>query len=193
MPGSQMCQKPGKGKKPSNSQMKEMGDLQNELNRQMQQLKEGQKPGQRNPLQAQQFARMAAKQAAIRQALQEMGQQMQGTQEQGDLAKELRQIAEEMEKTEEDLVNKVFNEEMLMRQQEILTRMLEAEDAIRQREMDPQRKSQTASEPERALPPSLEEYLKKRQAEIDLFKTVPANLKPYYRDLVEDYLKGLDF
>jgi len=192
MSGNQMCQKPGGGK-PSNAQMKEMGDLQQQLNSQLQQLKEGQKPGQRNPLGAQQFAQMAAKQAAIRRALQELGEQMNGTQEQGDLAKELKEIADQMEKTEEDLVNKVFDSEMLMRQQEIMTRMLEAEEALRQRELDPKRKGVTASDVSRELPPSLQEYLKKRQAEIDLFKTVPADLKPYYRDLVEEYLNGLEF
>jgi len=192
MSGDQMCQKPGGGK-PSNAQMKEMGDLQQQLNNQLQQLKEGQKPGQRNPLGSQQFAQMAAKQAAIRRALDELGKQMNGTQEQGDMAKELKEIADQMEKTEEDLVNKVFDSEMLMRQQEIMTRMLEAEEALRQRELDPKRKGETASDVSRELPPSLQEYLKKRQAEIDLFKTVPADLKPYYRDLVEEYLKGLEF
>ncbi len=192
MPGSQMCQKPGKGK-PSDAQMKDMGKLQDQLNKQMQQLKEGQQPGQRNPLNAQQYAQMAAKQAAIRKALEEMGNQMNGTQDQGDLARELKEISDQMEKSEEDLVNKVFDSELLMRQQEIMTRLLEAEDALRQREIDPQRKSETADELPRELPPSLQEYLKKRQDEIDLFKTVPADLKPYYRELVEEYLKGLDF
>jgi hypothetical protein len=192
MSGNQMCQKPGGGK-PSNAQMKEMGNLQDQLNKSLQGLKEGQKPGQRNPLSSQQFAQMAAKQAAIRRALEQMGQQMNGTQEQGDMAKELKEIADQMEKTEEDLVNKVFNSEMLMRQQEIMTRLLEAEEALRQREIDPKRKSETANEISRDLPPSLQEYLKKRQAEIDLFKTVPADLKPYYKDLVEQYLNGLEF
>lgn len=192
MAGNQMCQKPGGGK-PSNAQMKEMGNLQQQLNQGLQQLKDGQKPGQRNPLNSQQFAQMAARQAAIRQALQQMSQQMNGTREDGDMAKELKEIADQMEKTEEDLVNKVFDNEMLMRQQEIMTRLLEAEEAMRQREMDPKRKSETADEISRELPPSLQEYLKKRQAEIDLFKTVPADLKPYYRELVEQYLNGLEF
>ena len=79
-----------------------------------------------------------------------------------------------------------------MRQQEILTRLLEAEDALREREIDPQRKSNTAQEISRELPPALEEYLKKRQAEVDLWKTVPADLKPYYRNLVKEYLEGLE-
>jgi chromosome segregation ATPase len=192
-PGSQMCQKPGQGQPSPSDQMKNMGNLQQQLNSQLQQLKDGQKPGQRNPMGAKQFAQMAAKQSAIRKALEELGQEMNGTTgEQGELAKELKEIADQMEGTEEDLVNKIFNNEMLMRQQEILTRLLEAEDALREREIDPQRKSNTAQEISRDLPPALEEYLKKRQAEVDLWKTVPADLKPYYRDLVKEYLEGLE-
>ena len=192
MQGSQMCQKPGGNPKPGQGQqMKDLGNMQQQLNNQLQQLRDGQKPGQRNPLSAKQFAQMAARQAAIRQAMQQLSEQMHGTSEQGDIARQLKEIAEQMEGTEEDLVNKVFNNEMLMRQQEILTRLLEAEDAMRQREIDPQRKSNTADEISREFPPELAEYLKKRQAEIDLWKTVPADLKPYYRKLVEEYLEAL--
>ncbi len=195
MPGSQMCQKPGGGK-PGQQQSPQLGNLQEQLNQQLQQLKEGQQPGQRNPLGAKQFAQMAARQAAIRQALEQMAQQMQGTGEpgeQGDMARELREIAEEMERTEEELVNKVFENGTLMRQQQILTRLLEAEEAMRERELDTKRESRTAESVSPALPPSLEEYLKKRQSELDLFKTVPADLKPYYRELVESYLNRLSF
>lgn len=194
MAGQQMCQKPG-GSKPSKSgqQLPNMGDLQQQLNNQLQQLKDGQKPGQRNPLSSQQFAQMAAKQSAIRQALEKMAGEMTGEQENGELAKELKEIADQMEGTEEDLVNKIFDNETMERQQEILTRLLEAKEAEEQREIDPERKSNTAQEVARELPPSLEDYLRKRQAEIDLYKTVPANLKPYYKNLVEDYIKGISF
>ena len=41
------------------------------------------------------------------------------------------------------------------------------------------------------MPPSLEEYIKQREAEIELFKTVNPALKPYYKSLVEEYYKSL--
>jgi hypothetical protein len=192
MPGNQMCQKPGSGK-PGAQGKPQMGKMQEQLNKQLQQLKDGQQPGQRNPLGAKQFAQMAARQAAIRQALDQLAQQMQGGGEDGELAREMKEIADQMEKTEEDLVNKVFENGTLMRQQQILTRLLEAEEAMREREISPKRESNTAEEISPAIPPSLEEYLKKRQSEIDLFKTVPADLKPYYRQLVEEYLNNLVF
>ena len=96
-----------------------------------------------------------------------------------------------MDRVEIDLVNKQLKNETLERQQEILTRLLEHEKAERERGYDNQRKSETAQETERKLPPSLEEYLKKREAEIDVYKTVSPSLKPYYRNLVESYFKSL--
>ncbi|MEO1437588.1 MAG: hypothetical protein AAFV80_18765, partial [Bacteroidota bacterium] len=59
------------------------------------------------------------------------------------------------------------------------------------REYDQKRKSETAQQIERQRPPSLEEYIKKREAEIEQYKTVSPNLKPFYKNLVEDYFKSL--
>ena len=80
---------------------------------------------------------------------------------------------------------------MKKRQQEILTRLLEAEEAERQRETDNKRESNTGKEMVKKLPPEIEEYLKKKQAELELYKTVPPDLKPFYRELVEEYYKSL--
>ena len=54
---------------------------------------------------------------------------------------ELKRIADNMEKTETDLVNKRISQETLNRQEEILTRLLEAEKAEREREQDEKRQS----------------------------------------------------
>ncbi len=72
-----------------------------------------------------------------------------------------------------------------------MTRLLEHEKAERERGLDEQRKAETATQKERKMPPSLEEYIKKRQAEIEQYKTVSPALKPYYKQLVEDYFKTL--
>jgi hypothetical protein len=98
-----------------------------------------------------------------------------------------------MNKTETELVNKQLTNDMLKRQKEIQTRLLEAETAMRERETDKERKSETAKEVSRKIPPSLEEYLKKREAELQLYKTVPPALKPYYKNLVETYFKNISF
>lgn len=186
MSGSQMCNNPnpnGKGgKKPSDK----ISQGQQDLNGQMKRMKEGLQKGMGGS--SKEFAQMAAKQAALRKALREKQQDLQ---KKGQGSKELQDIMDQMDKVEIDLVNKKLNNETTKRQEEILTRLLEHEKAERERGLDEQRKAETASQKERKMPPSLEEYIKKREAEIEQYKTVSPALKPYYKQLVEDYFKTL--
>jgi chromosome segregation ATPase len=196
MPGSQMCQKPG-GSNPSDSQLPSMSEMQKQLNEQMQKMKgemqNGQQKGNSQGM-SKELAEMAQKQAAIREALQKMAEQLGGgNTEDGKLAKQLQQLADKMDQTEEDIVNKQFSEETLKRQQDILTRLLEAEESDRQRKLDTERKSNTAQEVSKKLPPEIEEYLKQRNAQLDLYKTVPPDLKPFYKNLVEDYFRSISY
>ncbi|TNE59389.1 MAG: DUF4175 domain-containing protein [Bacteroidetes bacterium] len=189
-PGSGSCSKPGgsgsgkSGKVPMDKITKGQGDL----NEQMKQLKERLQKSKGQGGMSKEFAQMAAQQAALRNALRELQKQKQ---EQGKGSKALDELMEEMDKVETDLVNKRLTNEMLKRQQEILTRLLEAERAEREQEQDEQRQAQTAKQQPNKLPPALEEYLKKRRAEVDMFRTVSPALKPYYKQLVEEYIKGL--
>ncbi|MEL6987924.1 MAG: DUF4175 domain-containing protein, partial [Bacteroidota bacterium] len=190
MPGSQMCNKPGgsgqgkEGEKPSDK----LGDAQEQLNKQMEMMKKAMEQGGGQGGMSEQFAKMAAKQAAIREALKKAQKE---AQEQGQGDKNLQELIDEMNKTETDLVNKRLTNEMLKRQQEIKTRLLEAEKAMRERQWDDKRKAETAQEIERKTPPALEQYLKEREAEIEMFKTVSPSLKPYYKYMVEEYYKSL--
>lgn len=187
MSGSQMCNKPGQGQQPSDK----ISEGQQQLNGEMQKkMGQGQGEGEGgNPgLSAEEFAKMAARQAALRRALEEKQKQLR---QQGQGSKELQDIIDEMDKVEIDLVNKQLRNETMKRQQDILTRLLRHEKAERQREFDQKRKSEVAEEQERTLPPSLEEYIKKRKAELELYKTVSPALKPYYKNLVEEYFKEL--
>lgn len=195
MPGNQACQKPGSGKgsgkgKPSPG----LGQLQDKLNQQLkdmkQMMKDGKMPGGRNGM-SKGFAQMAAKQAALRKAIQELND-MENSDGENALG-DLEELMKQMDKTETDLVNKVLTEETLMRQQEILTRLLQTEEAMRERELDNKRKSESADEIAKNIPPSLEDYIKKREAEVQLYKTVPPTLKPYYKYLVESYFKNISF
>ncbi|MBK7697318.1 MAG: hypothetical protein IPJ39_00640 [Saprospiraceae bacterium] len=111
--------------------------------------------------------------------------------EQGKGSKELEEIINNMDRIETELVNKRLNHETLKRMKDIETRLLEAEKAERQREEDNKRKSETAQEKRKEIPPALQEYLKKRQAEIDMYKSVSPALRPYYKTLVDDYYKSL--
>jgi len=192
MSGSQMCNKPGKsgqGKK-GKVPMDKISQGQKSLNDQMKQMKEGLEKAGKGKAQSKQFAKMAAKQAALRKALRDAKKEMQ-EQGQGKGAKELEGILDQMDKIEIDLVNKRLTNEMLKRQEQIMTRLLEAEKAQREREYDNKRKAESGQEKERKLPPSLEEYLKEREAEIDLYKSVSPALRPYYKILVEEYFNSL--
>jgi hypothetical protein len=134
------------------------------------------------------YGEAAAKQAALRKALQEIQKEKM---EQGKGSKELDELINNMDKIETDLVNKRLNYETMKRLKDIETRLLEAEKAEQQRELDEKRKSETAVETKKEIPPAIQEYLKKRQAEVDMYKTVSPSLKPYYRTLVDQYYQTL--
>jgi len=213
MPGSQSCDKPGKGKGEGKGKGKGKGDPkdkmsegQKDVNEIMKQLKdrldkqakekgkEGGKDkpgggggGGMDPSNSKEFAQLAAKQAAVREALRKLQKEKQ---EQGKGDKALDALMDEMNKAEIDLVNKKLNTEMLKRQEQILSRLLEHEKAEREREQDEQREAEVARQQQPKMPPALEEYLKKRRAEVEQFRTVSPALKPYYKQLVEEYLKG---
>jgi len=80
---------------------------------------------------------------------------------------------------------------MMKRQNDIMTRLLKAEKAQREREYDNKRKAEVAQNKKRELPPQLEEYIKKRESEIEMYKTISPSLKPYYKYLIDNYFKEL--
>jgi hypothetical protein len=79
----------------------------------------------------------------------------------------------------------------LKRQQDITTRLLEAEKSDRQRDQDEKRQAETAQQQKRSMPPALEQYIRQREAEIEQYKSVSPDLKPYYKFLVEEYYQSL--
>jgi hypothetical protein len=137
---------------------------------------------------SQEFAEMAAKQAKLRKMLQDLENEKKET---GGGSKQTQELIEEMNNMEKQLVNKKLTNEMLKRQQEITTRLLEADRSDRERDQDEKRKSETGTNIVRKLPPSLEEYIKARQAETEWFKQVSPDLQPFYKKLVEQYYQSL--
>lgn len=184
MSGSQMCSNPQSGGKPQDK----ISEGQQKLNNDMRQMKERMQQGKGEGASAKEFAQMAARQAAMRKALQEKQRKLQ---EQGKGSKQLQELIDQMDKTEIDLVNKQLTNDLMKRQQDILSRLLEHENAERQQEYDEQRKAQAARELQRKMPPALEEYIRKRKAEVEQYKTVSPTLKPYYKSLVEGYFQTL--
>lgn len=172
-----------------------LSKMQKQLNDKITQMAEmlkrdgqGNKQGQAGTM-SKEFAEMAQMQAQIRKELEKINQQenKDGKNGLGDLTG----TAKQMEETEKSLVNKQLTTEMLKRQQEIMTRLLEADDAERERDQKKEFESHSAKEVERKIPPSIEAYLKAKQGELDLYKTVPPSLKPYYKNMAEKYFRTL--
>lgn len=195
MAGSQMCQNPGqkpggmKGNKgqsgnvPSDKISEGQGEMSEKLKEMMKKMKEGQGNSSKD------FAEAAAKQAALRKALEDMAKEQQ---ESGQGASDqLQKIIDEMDKQEVDLVNKKLDSEMLSRQQDIVTRLLEAESAQKEREYDEKRKSQEGKNVQRDFPPSMEKYIKERKSLLEQYKYVSPELRPHYKRLVDMYYKKL--
>jgi hypothetical protein len=168
-----------KGQKPSLSQM------QQQLNQKIQELKGSGKSGRQL---SEELAEMAAEQERIRKALQEMEQKMK---ENGGKAPGGGQIPAKMEQTEMDLVNKQLTDQLIKRQQEILTRLLEAEKSAREQDLDDERKGETAKDYNKEIPKAFEEYLRLKEKEVELLKTVPPKLYPYYKKEVSEYFKRM--
>lgn len=176
----------GKGQKPSEDSQMQLSELQEQLNQQIEGLKKSGKEGREL---SEELAKLAAQQERIRKALEGMQEKM-GEGENGKMPGQ--GIPEKMEETESDLVNKQITEETIKRQKEILTRLLQAEDAMRERDLDEERKGETAKDYQNALPKAFEEYFKLKEKEIELLKTVPPKLYPYYKKEVNDYFKRLE-
>ena len=181
--------KPQKGKGKGKQQSMALGDLQKQLNEKISELKKSGKSGRAL---SEELAKLAAEQEQIRRALQEelkKAENANGEQGGGNSGKNL---IEKMEETESDLVNKRLTENTIKRQQDILTRLLESEDAMREREEDTERKAEQARSYEQIIPKAFDEYIKAKEKEIELLRTVPPKLNPYYIREVNEYFKRLN-
>lgn len=172
---------------PSMQQMRNQGkpqnisELQRRLNEEINELKESGKQGREM---SEELARLAAEQERIRKAFQELEEKLNRD---GEIPGS--DLPGKMEQTELDLVNKQITEMTIRRQQEILTRLLESEKAMRERELDEERKGETAKEKANDIPKAFEEYLRLKEKELELLQTVPPKLYPYYKREVSDYFK----
>jgi hypothetical protein len=214
------CKKPGQGQgqKPSNApSIPNMKKLQEQLNKQLEDMKKamengqkpGEKPGQKPgnkpgekpgqgkpgknglpmamPGSSEQFAKMAAQQEAIRRQIMQMMDKLKnkGSNPGGD-------IADMMEQTEKELVNKQISSEMIKRQNDILSKLLESEKAEREREQDEKRKSNEAKNQNLSNPGQFLEYKRLKEKELELINTVPPSLTPFYKEKVNNYFNSVN-
>ena len=192
-PGTGNCNKPGgSGSKPSSAKAGDIKKMQQALGKKLEEIKEklgeGVNKGEsqkRGSQMSKELAEMAAQQAALRDLAKKRAKEL-SEDGSGD-GSEMKKIAEEMEKLERDLANKIIDVGTIDRQREIITRLLEAEEADRVRGEKDERKSTVGNQGLHPDYPQNIDYLQDKANEIELLKTVPADLSPFYRDRVDIY------
>ncbi|MBK7093626.1 MAG: DUF4175 domain-containing protein [Saprospiraceae bacterium] len=193
MPGSGSCNKPGgSGKKPGKSGKEPMDKIakgQEKLTEKMKQMLSQMQGKSGKGGMPKEFAEAAKQQAELRKALEQLKREKQEEGKGG--GNELQKMIDDMNRLEEDLVNKRLDGQLIKRQQDITNRLLEADKADRQRGFENERKSETGTDKERKLPPAIEKYLKERESQLDIYRSVSPTLKPFYRDLVRDYIEKM--
>ena len=202
--GKGSCKKPKPGK--SGGSMKSIKQMQQALNKKLKemqkQLKEGKKKGQKKgkgkqgnknggEKMSEEMARAAAEQEMIRRKLQEYQNGLKKAGK-GKRASDLNKTIKDMEQNETELVNNILLSESIKRQEEIVTRLLEAEKAEREQKEDEKRESKEGKDSKRELSPELKKFLKQQNKEVELLKTIPPNMKPFYKNKVNIYFEELN-
>ena len=181
MPMSCSMPKPGQGQS-----MQQMQQLQQQMSEQLKKMQQQMESGQQTPnSMSEEFARMAAEQEMLRQGMQQMLNEMKENGQLGDDG--LNEIIKDMEKLEEELVNKKINRQMIECSQRIESRMLESQKAQEKREQEEKRKSNEykGSHFDRKIDEYLyEQSLKKNQ---EFLRSNPIEYAPYYKDKINEY------
>lgn len=176
--------RPQKGKQTMS--MQQMQEMQKQLGEQLKQLQQQmQQNGKPSPEMSEEFARMAAEQEMIRQGMQQMLEEMKRSGQVGDDG--LNQVIKDMERLEEDLVNKRVNRQTIERNRQILSRMLESEKAQEKRDQDEKRKSNEYKGQgfDRQVDELFyKEQLRKNQ---EFLRQDPVQYHPYYRQKINEY------
>ena len=178
----------GTGKKKGKPQPGDMGELQQGLNQKIEELKKGNQSGRGL---SEELAKLAAEQQKLRNALKELEKQQGKEGSGGNNGEKLNNLSKLMEQTESDLVNKRLTNQTIMRQREILTRLLEAEKSVKERDIDNKREAKTASEKTRTMPPAFDKYIRTKQKQTELLKTVSPAFSPYYKQEVNEYFQKI--
>lgn len=190
------CDKPGKSGKKNPKNMRELQDA---LNKEMERLKkelEGKEKGStgkpkigENAQMNEELARMAAQQEMIRKMMQEYAKELK--EEGGQATGELDNIMRQMEQTETDIVNKIINQQTINRQNNILTRMLQHEKAQKEQEQEQRRESTEGKDVFEKSNNQFIEFNKLKNRELELFKQIPPIFSPYYKEKVNDFFINL--
>lgn len=180
----QSSKKPGKGKK----SIKDMKDLQEQLGNQLKQLQQQmqQQNRQDNPSSmSEELARLAAEQEMLRESMQEMLDEMKKNGIMGDDG--INDIIKDMERLEEDIVNKTITNQTIKRNKDILSRMLKAEKAQQEREKEEKRQSEEFKGVIEKRQIDELEYQKKLNKQQEFLRMNSIEFQPFYKTKINEY------
>ncbi len=178
--GQAMCPKPGD----TPSQMQSISKQQQKLNEMMQKMmQQGEKGGE-------EMSQMAGEQERIRQQLQEAQSKMKG--EGGKPLGDMDKVMQDMIDSEDDLRNQQLTHETMLRQQQILSRLLQADQSVRERELDDQRESRTGRDNDRVSPEDLTKEEYKNRIRQELLKSNQLEYSSDFIILIEQYYQKLE-
>ena len=134
--------------------------------------------------------RMAGEQAALREALEKMSNEMGSRQ---DIMGRLGELGSKMDEVVQDLIKQNVNRETIDRQREILSRMLDAQKSVREREYSKKRKAETAKKFMAIDPGALKNLsdLQQKKLQEALKKSINEGYQSDYQNLIELYFKQL--
>ena len=218
MPGTGSCSKPGgsgSGSGKPKPKPMDMDAMKKAMKKQISKMKGGSKPGGKDGkkpgkdgeggskpggskgggsglpgLSSKDIAKMAYEQGQMRKALQKMRQEM--NKDGSGNGNMLNDLINDIEKMENDLLNQNINKSTLKRQQEIMTRLLESEKAMQERGFSEKRESNSVKNENKSNQIDLLQYTKKKNAEIELLKSVPVGLRVYYKNLINEYFNSVN-
>jgi hypothetical protein len=187
----QQQQQSGSGQGSPQQQMQQMGEQQQRLNQQIQEML-GRTAGQRlSPGEGQRLRQMAERQEALRRGLQEMIQQQGGALGPG-AQSALQRLQEEMGRAAAELRRGRLTDAVVPRQQLIHERMLQAERSVNERGQEERREAQTGSpRPAPAPPPLPPPDRPADRVRADLLRLLESGYSPDVQDLIRRYFERL--
>ena len=203
LPGTGQCNKPGGKGKSSGADMEKMMEKMKKQLSEMKKMmgeekgkgeksgkKPGNKPGDKPGRQSSEaLGKLAAQQAALKKQIRELSQSQ--NEDGSATGNGLKKIIKELEKVEDDIINNNITLETLKRQKDIISKMLEHDKATKEQEKENKRQSNEIKEQEFSNPNQFLEYKRKKEKELELLKSIPPSLRPYYKNKVTEYFKTL--
>lgn len=179
----------GTGMQQYMQQLSQLGQMQQNLNAQAQQMMPFAMGQAMSMMQQQQLERMAAQQEAIRQQLQEMTEQS-GSGVEGILGR-LDELGKEMKKVADDMKRHNLDKSTIERQERILTRLLDAQKSVNRRDYTQKREARTAEDIIRRSPGPLDSQKGDEQLAEDIKKALEEKYPRRYENLIKEYFRSL--